>query len=184
MMRQDEIETIVHILNALSIEISGGTLVIPNHYQSAKSILQSLDWTKNDMPPKALDRSVISSLFYKFLSIDYNIFRIGLEVIPWLDDFGAIVNRILSKSVWFFIITRSTGCFFARVILALRLFLAMIHFQSMEEGLMLALFILLPNSLIQLMVILWYDCYFSKGLSLIKYIASKDNSQGLYCECT
>jgi len=61
MLRQDELQMVVDILNTINSQISGGTLVVPDCYKPQTNKLKEIDWTITDGPPITRSGEVIFS---------------------------------------------------------------------------------------------------------------------------
>ncbi|KAF9525920.1 hypothetical protein CPB83DRAFT_513036 [Crepidotus variabilis] len=57
-MQQDEMQIMVDLLNAISVKLSSGVLVVPDTYAFSASVMEELDWTKTDHPPRDLTGKV------------------------------------------------------------------------------------------------------------------------------
>ena len=62
-LQQDEIITIVELLNSINTAISGSTLVVPDSHVHASKQLAELDWTRTDDIPVALSGEVSLSAY-------------------------------------------------------------------------------------------------------------------------
>jgi len=78
MVRQDELNLVVDILNSINVGITGRALVVPDTYRAhALALQKDIEWTTSDNPPTSRSGVIFVCYYFNYYYFLMYFFPIG-----------------------------------------------------------------------------------------------------------